>query len=42
MNKKIFLAGLLCLASVASVVGMVGNAREVEAATDRTIYLNIY
>ena len=33
MNKKIFLAGLLCLASVASVVGMVGNAREVEAAT---------
>ena len=32
MNKKIFLAGLLCLASVASVVGMVGNAHEVEAA----------
>ena len=33
MNKKIFLAGLLCLASVASVVGTVGNAHEVEAAT---------
>ena len=32
MNKKIFLAGLLCLASVASVVGMVGNAHKVEAA----------
>ena len=31
MNKKIFLAGLLCLASVASVVGTVGNAREVSA-----------
>ena len=34
MNKKIFLAGLLCLASVASVVGTVGNAHKVEAATD--------
>ena len=32
MNKKIFLAGLLCLASVASVVGTVGNAHKVEAA----------
>ena len=40
MNKKIFLAGLLCLASVASVVGTVGNAREVEAAAPTTVYLD--
>ena len=40
MNKKIFLAGLLTLASVASVVGTVGNAREVEAAAPTTVYLD--
>ena len=34
MNKKIFLAGLLCLASVASVVGTVGNTNKVEAYTN--------
>ena len=40
MNKKIFLAGLLCLASVATVVGTVGNAHKVEAADMKTIYLD--
>ena len=40
MNKKIFLAGLLCLASVASDVGTVGNAHKVEAADMKTIYLD--
>ena len=32
MNKKIILAGLLSLASIASVVGTVGNAHKVDAA----------
>ena len=44
MNKKIFLAGLLCLASVASVVGTVGNAHNVEAwdvAANTYIYFEL-
>ena len=40
MNKKILIAGLLTLASVAGVVGTVGNATKVEAALPTKVYLD--
>ena len=33
MNKKILIASIVTLASVAGVVGTVGNAHKVDAAT---------
>ena len=39
MNKKILIASIVTLANVAGVVGTVGNAHKVDAATPKKLYL---